>query len=317
MNGGPISGHVSFNSIKMIKIANAPCSWGALEFDLDEKSEEIGFEQVLDEIKETGYIGTELGDWGFMPTNPQNLRDEIKKRNLELLGAFVPVDLKNINQHKSGISAALKVSKLMYQAGFDNALIVLADDNGKDSQRTQNAGRILPEMELNNQQWNDFASGAEQIAKAVKESFGLKTVFHHHCAGFIETPSEIDRLMELTNPNLLGLCLDTGHCAFGGGNPEKVLEKYAHRLWHVHFKDFDPNAALDSKDSNGDYFDAIKKGVFCELGKGNVNFLAIVNLLNEIGYNKWIVVEQDVLPGMGHPKKCAQSNRDFIKTLGL
>ena len=58
----------------MIKIANAPCSWGALEFELEKKSEEIGFEQVLDEIKETGYLGTELGDWGYMPTNPNLLR---------------------------------------------------------------------------------------------------------------------------------------------------------------------------------------------------------------------------------------------------
>jgi len=301
----------------MIKIANAPCSWGALEFDLEEQSEEIGFEQVLDEIKSTGYIGTELGDWGFMPTLPEDLRKEIKKRDLELLGAFVPVDLKDKEQHQSGVSEALKVAKLMYEAGFKNALVVLADDNGKDPQRTQNAGRISSEMELDEQQWRNFTDGVNQIAKAVDQTFGIKTVFHHHCGGFIETPKEIDRLMELTDPELIGLCLDTGHYAFGGGNPETALKKYADRLWHVHFKDFNPNAAKTSQEVNGDYFDAIKKGVFCELGKGNVDFQSIVNQLNELGYDEWIVVEQDILPGMGNPKICAESNREYIKTLGL
>ncbi len=92
----------------MIKIANAPCSWGALEFNLEEKSKQIGFEQVLDEIKATGYSGTELGDWGFMPTNSKILNNEIKKRNLELLGAFVPVDLSNKKKHQNGVSHALK-----------------------------------------------------------------------------------------------------------------------------------------------------------------------------------------------------------------
>ena len=301
----------------MIKIANAPCSWGALEFELEEKSKEIGFEQVLDEIKATGYLGTELGDWGFMPTDPMHLNNEIKKRNLELLGAFVPVNLKDKNQHQNGVSTAIKVSKLMYEAGFQNSLIVLADDNGTNPQRTQNAGRISSDMMLKKEQWNVFANGADKIAAAVKMTHGIKTVFHHHCAGFIETPDEIDRLMSLTNPDLLGLCLDTGHYAFGGGDPENVIKQYANRIWHVHFKDFNPKAAQNSKDSNGDYFDAIKKGVFCELGKGNIDFKTIINLLKEIGYDDWIVVEQDILPGMGHPKKCAQSNREYIKTFGL
>ena len=317
MKDGRISGHESFNVDKMIKIGNAPCSWGALEFDLEEQSEDIGFEQVLDEIKSTGYIGTELGDWGFMPTSPDDLRKELNKRDLELLGAFVPVDLKDKERHQSGVDDALKVAHLMYEAGFKDALIVLADDNGKDPQRTQNAGRISSDMELSDQQWIDYAEGANQIGKAVKETYGIKTVFHHHCGGFIETPNEIDRLMELTDPELVGLCLDTGHCAFGGGNPATMLKKYANRLSHVHFKDFNPKAAENSQKENGDYFDAIKKGVFCELGKGNVDFQAIVNQLNELGYDDWIVVEQDILPGMGHPKICAESNRAYIKTLGL
>ena len=301
----------------MIKIANAPCSWGALEFDLEEKSEEIGFEQVLDEIKETGYVGTELGDWGFMPTIPHLLKSEINKRNLELLGAFVPVSLANKSNHSKGITAALKVAELMYQAGYKNAFIVLADDNCSVLERTQNAGRITSDMGLSEEEWQNYATGAENIAKVVKDTFGIRTVFHHHCGGFIETPEEIEKLMALTNPDLLGLCLDMGHYAFGGGDPVNAVKKYGERIWHVHFKDFDPVVAQMSKEAKGDYFDAIKRGVFCELGKGNVDFKSIVDELHKLNYNDWIVVEQDILPGMGNPKYCAQSNRNFIKTIGL
>lgn len=301
----------------MIKIANAPCSWGALEFDLDKKSEEIGFEQVLDEIKETGYLGTELGDWGYMPTDPELLKKEITKRGLELLGAFVPVALANADQHEKGKKSAMRVAELMYNAGYGDAFIVLADDNASVRERTQNAGRITPEMGLDEDQWQVFAKGAEHIAKAVKDAFGIRTVFHHHCAGYVETPAEIETLMELTDPELLGLCLDMGHYAFGGGNPVKALEKYRNRIWHVHFKDYDPEAAQKSREAKGNYFDALKRGVFCELGKGDVDFKTIVELLHRTGYGDWIVVEQDILPGMGNPKACAKANRDYIKTLGL
>lgn len=301
----------------MIKIANAPCSWGALEFDLEEKSEEIGFEQVLDEIKDTGYIGTELGDWGYMPTDPDLLRSELDKRELELLGAFVPVALVDSSKHSGGVDSALRVAKLMYDAGFKNAFIVLADENGSVVERTQNAGRISPEMGLSEEQWKVFALGAERIAGAVRDTYGLRTVFHHHCAGYVETPAEIDKLLSTTDPELLGLCLDMGHYAFGGGDPVEALKKYGPRIWHVHFKDYSPEAAELSREANGDYFDALKRGVFCELGKGAVDFKTITNLLLGMDYKDWIVVEQDILPGMGNPKDCAKANRDYIKTLGL
>lgn len=301
----------------MIKIANAPCSWGALEFDLKQKSEEIGFEQVLDEIKETGYIGTELGDWGYMPTSPKLLNTEIQKRGLELLGAFVPVALADVNTHEKGVLSALKVAKLMFEAGYKNSFIVLADDNGTVLERTRNAGRIQPNMSLSDEQWNVYANGVENIARQVKDAFGIRTVFHHHCGGFVETPKEIEKLLLMTDPELVGLCLDMGHYAFGGGDPVEALKTFYNRIWHIHFKDFDPVIAKMSKDVDGDYFDAIKRGVFCELGNGAVDFKSIAEILIELNYKNWIVVEQDILPGMGNPKNSARANRDYLKSLGL
>ena len=299
----------------MIKIANAPCSWGALEFELEGKS--LGYQQVLSEMVETGYAGTELGDWGFMPSTPAELKKELDEKKLQLLGAFVPVALAKEEAHAAGIDLALKTAGLMYDAGYKNAFIVLADENGSVEERTKNAGRITPGMGLTENQWKTFAEGAEKVAQAVKRVYGMRTVFHHHCAGYVETPEEVAKLMELTNPELLGLCLDMGHYAFGGGNPVEALKKYYNRIWHVHFKDFDPKVGQAARENNYDYFKSVAEGVFCELGNGNVDFKSIVAILNEKGYDGWIVVEQDVLPGMGNPKVCAKRNREFIQTLGL
>jgi inosose dehydratase len=301
--------------LNMIKIANAPCSWGALEFELEGKS--LGYKQVLSEMVETGYAGTELGDWGFMPSNPEELNKVLDEKKLQLLGAFVPVALAKAEAHTAGVELALKTAGLMFNAGYKSAFIVLADENGSVEERTKNAGRITPEMGLNENQWKTFAAGAERVAHAVKDKYGMRTVFHHHCGGYVETPEEVAKLMELTNPELLGLCLDMGHYAFGGGNPVEALKKYYNRIWHVHFKDFDPKIGQAARENNYDYFKSVEQGVFCELGNGNVDFKSIVGILNQKGYDGWIVVEQDVLPGMGSPKKCAAHNRQYIKSLGL
>lgn len=299
----------------MIKIANAPCSWGVLEFELEGKA--AGFEQVLDEIRETGYQGTELGDWGFMPIVPKELRKELDKRSLAMVGAFVPVFLKDKKKHAAGVENAVKTAQLMADAGFPDAFIVLADENGSVKERTLNAGRVTPSMGLTDAEWKVFAEGADLVAREVKARTGLRTVFHHHCAGYVETPAEIDKLLSLTDPLLVGLVLDMGHFIFGGGDPLQALKKYKDRIWHIHFKDCHPDTAKKSLKEGWDYFKSVAGGVFCELGKGSVDFKAIVKELHSQKYSGWIVVEQDVLPGMGNPKVCAKRNREFIKSLGL
>ena len=299
----------------MIKVANAPCSWGVLEFDLE--GEAAGYAQVLDEIAETGYMGTELGDWGFMPTDPKQLRQEIHSRGLTLLGAFVPVMLKDPKAHASGIEVAIRTARLIAEAEGDTAFIVLADDNGKIPERTQYAGRILPQHGLTEAEWKIFAEGAESVASAVKKETGLRTVFHYHCAGYVESPMEVDLLMNNTDPSLLGLCFDTGHYRFGGGDPIECLHTYTDRIWHVHFKDCQPEIAAKSRAEKWDYFTSVRNGIFCELGKGEIDFPRIKAELEKMGYDGWIVVEQDVLPGMGKPKESAQRNRDYLASIGL
>ncbi len=299
----------------MIKIANAPCSWGALEFDLE--GEVPGYVQVLDEIVETGYAGTELGDWGFMPTDPKKLAAEIHNRNLVLLGAFIPIFLKDPSAHKTGTEVALKTARLMAEVEGSLPLVILADENARTEKRRKNAGRVTAEMALSDAESQIFAQGATDVAEAVRKETGLRTAFHHHCAGYVETPAEIEKLMSLTDPGLLGLVFDCGHYRLGGGDPEEGLRKYGQRVWHFHFKDHQPEVAQRAADEGWDYFQAVEHGVFCELGKGDVNFPALMNQLQEFGYDGWGVVEQDVLPGMGAPKESAKRNRDYIRSLGF
>jgi len=298
----------------MIKIANAPCSWGVLEFELE--GEAIGFAQVLDEMHQTGYLGTELGDWGFMPTSPDVLTAELERRNLEMLAAFVPVDLSDPGAHAAGEAVALRTARLLAAVKAD-PFIVLADDNGKHPVRTLNAGRIEAEFGLTGAQWEIFAEGATRIARQVFDQTGVRTVFHHHCAGFVETPAEIEKLLSLTDPAVFGLCFDAGHYMFGGGDPVAGMRKHADRIWHVHFKDCHPDIAARSREEGWDYFQSVRQGIFCELGRGGVNFPALKTILEELKYEGWIVVEQDVLPGMGSPKESAQRNRDYLRQIGL
>ncbi|MCZ7573831.1 MAG: TIM barrel protein [Ardenticatenaceae bacterium] len=305
-----------------IRVANAPCSWGRLEFEGLE-GEWIGYQQMLDELVETGYTGTELGDWGFMPTDPTALRTELERRHLTLLGAFVPVALKDGEAHARGEAQALKVARLLAAvAGADNPFIVLADDNGGDPIRTKHAGRVTAELGLDEAGWRVFTQGAEQIARAVRDETGLRTVFHHHCAGYVETPEEIARFLEMTDPTLLGLVFDTGHYTYGAGlgndRPvRKGLDRFADRIWYVHFKDCHGGVAARARAEGWDYFEAVRHGVFCELGQGQVDFPAVVAWLRDHGYRGWIVVEQDVLPGMGTPKESAWRNREYLASIGL
>jgi len=303
------------SNMDTIKIANAPCSWGALEFDLGAAAPD--HLQVLQEIRETGYVGTELGDWGFMPTEPAALRAVVGGQGLDLIGAFVPVALADEAAHEEGITSALRVAGLLKDAGYPEAVIVLADDNGTVAERTIHAGRISPNMGLDEAHWSAFARGATAIAKAVRDRHGMRTVFHHHCAGYVETPEELDKLLSLTDPELLGLCFDTGHYAFGGGDPLAGIAKYRDRIWHVHFKDYDPQVGKQSRRKGWDYFESVRQGVFCELGKGSVDFAGVLEVLKSTDYQGWIVVEQDVLPGMGTPKVCARNNRVYLEHLGI
>jgi len=124
--------------------------------------------------------------------------------------------------------------------------------------------------------------------------------------------------MKLTDPKLVGLCFDTGHYRFGGGgDPLRTYRQFKDRIWHVHFKDCSPLVHEQSRRNEWDYFASLKHGIFCELGQGDVDFMTFADELKKDRYPGWIVVEQDVLPGMGAPKEFARRNREFLRACSL
>jgi inosose dehydratase len=196
-------------------------------------------------------------------------------------------------------------------------MLVLSDATATVPARARNAGRIRPADGLPPLEWRSVGAGAERIARAVREASGLRTAFHHHCATYIETPEEIDALMRITSAELLGLCVDTGHATYGGGDPIALLREYRSRVWHVHFKDCSMTVSSNARRDGLDYLSAVRDGLFCELGRGAVDFGSAIKELRGMEYDGWIVVEQDVLPSMGTPAASAKRNRDYLATLGL
>ena len=299
------------------RFGNAPCSWGTLEFE-GTQADQIGYRQMLDELAATGYTGTELGDWGYMPTDPNALRDELDQRNLVMLGAFVPVALKDPTAHAEGIANAVKIARLLAAVAAQPApYLVLADNNGTVPARTQNAGRVTPDLSLTAAEWGTFADGANAVARAVLAETGLRTVFHHHCAGYVETADEIATFLDQTGPTEIGLVFDTGHYCFGANDTDVLaaLNRFADRIWYIHLKDCHPAIAQRARAEQWDYFTALRHGVFCELGQGSVDFRAVLQWLESHAYKGYALVEQDVLPGMGAPRESARRNREYLRSI--
>lgn len=305
-------------------IANAPCSWGTLEF-ADLSGTRIEYHQMLDELVATGYTGTELGDWGFMPTEPSALASELHNRSLTLIGAFVPVDLRADDATTApAIGHACRTADLLARTAqllgqAHQPMIILADANGTDPVRTANAGRITGRTRS-----TDIVTAAKRAsaaAHAIHTTSGLQSAFHHHCAGIIETPDEVRRFLHHIDASNLGLVFDTGHMLYGANDNScdlvALVHEFATHIRLVHYKDCSTTVADKIRATQGDYFAALQAGIFCELGQGAVQFDAMTRALDAIGYAGWIVVEQDVLPGMGAPRESAARNRSYLRSIGL
>jgi len=300
----------------MIKVANAPCSWGVIEKTF-ESARSGDYRHVLDEMQQTGFRGTELGDWGFMPTDPLLLKDELDQRGLSLVGSWVTSVLIDRDGHKKSAQRARRTAGLLAAVSGTSPLIIVGDNLFAYDVRNQVAGRVASQDGMTADQWAVFIEGLHLIAREVKEETGIRTVFHPHCSTWVEAPWEISQLLELTDPELIGLCFDTGHYRFGGGEPVEGLKKHADRIRHVHFKDCDAEIATTARNEKLEYNEAVGKGMFCELGKGEVDFREFFDELTAMGYEGWAVVEQDVLPNMGSPKEMAMRNREYLRSIGL
>ncbi|MEZ4867147.1 MAG: sugar phosphate isomerase/epimerase [Caldilineaceae bacterium] len=293
-----------------IQIATAPVSWGVLMKDTPNVPP---YNVVLDQIKAAGYTGTELGPYGYLPFDIPKLRDELESRGLTLISAFTIFNFVEGQKDEVVYREALETVQVLSAMGCQH--IVLSDALFVVPHRAQRAGRIRPQDSLDSAGWAQAAANVDAFAQIVHAEYGMKCAAHPHVGGYLETTFEIDALLERTNPALVGLCFDMAHIAYGGGDPVAVLNKWRDRTWYMHIKECDNQVRDQLLAREGDYFEGVKAGVFPELGKGTIDWQGIRHILEEINYQGWGTVEQDILPGMGvDPLRSAKRNRAFLAT---
>jgi len=293
-----------------IRIGTAPISWGACE--IPNWGDQLPYAQVLDEMAASGYEGTELGPWSYLPSDPATLRRELGARRLALAGAFCPVTLHDRDQRAAAIRTARETIDLLAAAGAP--VLVLAEAG--DERRAAIAGRVPSDGSagFSHGEWRRFCDGANEIARYARER-GLITAFHPHVASYVERPEEIARLLRDTDPALVGLCLDTGHIAYGGGDPVEIARTHARRVKHVHLKDLRREVRADVLARHLGFRDAVSLGVFAPLGDGSLDLRGAIGALREVGYGGWLIVEQDVRLGVSPiaaPLRDAKRSRAYL-----
>ena len=272
--------------------ACAPDSWGVLDYPGPSWNQ--SYEKMLDEMVWAGYNGTELGPYGFFPTDPAVLKPQLDKRNLKLLGSFVPVVLSDPASAGIAVEHIRKVGDLL--STLKAPFLVLAD--AQSDERNRLSGRVPSDgtAGLTAAQWKNVAHVVEEAAKVSKE-FGLDLVFHPHVATYVETPEECERFFDVTAHTGIGLCLDTGHCEYGNGDTVTEAAKFASVLRFLHIKDVDKKILEESRRKKLTFEEAIADKVFTIIGQGSVDFPGLFRLLEKNNYSGWMVIEQDVTFG--------------------
>lgn len=295
-----------------LRVGNAPVSWAVYEADRPNPP----FGQVLDQIAAAGYEGTELGPYGYLPTEPEALGRELGARGLLLGSSFVPVPLEAPSERARAVETCLTVGRLLGTQGVTE--VIVADD--EDHERARIAGRVPADgsASWSASAWREAAATLHAIARSLRDALGMRVVVHHHAGTFVETPSEIDRLLAETDPDLVGLLLDTGHAVYGGAEPVDVVRRHGERIRYVHLKDAraDELGRVRAQDVPMD--EAWRRGVFCPLGEGVVDFPRLVEALRASGYAGWLIVEQDVVPDekgrlSPDPFESAKRSRSYLR----
>lgn len=271
-----------------MRIGNAPISWGICE--IPDWGPQLPYRRVLEEMAAAGYQGTELGPWGYFPTDPVELKELLDESGLAMAAAFVPLNLREEGRLEIELEQVKATATLLKRLGAGH--IVLSD--GGDARRQAIAGRLEETQRsgLSQEQWKLMGRALDEISRVVLD-MGLVPSFHSHGGTYVENPDEIARLAEATSPDLLKLCLDTGHIAFGGGDPVEMFRTYRDRIGHVHLKDIREDLLRENLAKGYDYVASARGDVFVELGQGTVDIEGIVQVLKEAGYSGWIIVEQD------------------------
>lgn len=288
-----------------VKLAIAPIGW--TNDDMPDLGSENTFEQCISEMALAGFKGSEIGN--KYPSDPAVLKPYLDIRGLQICNAWFSSFLTS-KPYEETINAFIEHRDKLYALG---ARVIGASEQGNSIQGKLDVPILENKPCYTDEQWEIVAKGFNEMGRLAKEK-GMYFTVHHHMGTGVQTEEEIDKLMELTDPELVYLLFDSGHLTFAGIDPVPVLKKYINRVKHVHLKD----VRLDVYNNevvpkHMSFLDAVRAGVFTVPGDGDVDFKPIFDILDENGYEGWVVVEAEQDPAKANPFEYAVKARKYIK----
>jgi len=295
----------------MIKIGNAPCSWG-VEFANDARNPD--WRQVLKENAKAGFTGIELGPVGYMPEEPAILAEALSEFDQELIGGVIFRAFHDPDAWDDVLDGSIRTCKALAAHGATRLVII----DSISPRRAPTAGRAAEAEQMGTAEWEVFRNRIATIAKMGAEEYGLSVGIHAHAAGFIDFEPELERLLDEVDDKILGICFDTGHHSYAGFDPVTFMKKHISRINYMHFKDINPQVKANVITNRTGFYEACGEGIFCNLGDGDVDFPAVRQLLLDTGFNGWCTVEQDCNPSCNtSPVDDAKLNRAYLQSIGF
>ncbi len=286
-----------------MRIATAVVNWN--NPDIPDVFPWMPYGEALDHMVEAGYDATEWGP--SMPTDPVELGEALGSRGLDLVGAFVSLGFRDAHRLEPEIERALGIARFLAANG---GTVLIAAEAGDDRRRGE-AGHVDEARGLTDEQWRNLGHGLNELARRLGP-LDMTLAFHNHVGTYVETPAETSRLLDETDPALVGWCLDIGHLAFGGGQAINMLPKYADRVQHVHVKDVSAEVLAQARAEGWSFGQALAQFIFPPLGEGIARIPEVVTALQAVGYDGWYVIEQDTAPD---PTATATANRSYLEAL--
>jgi inosose dehydratase len=266
-------------------IATAPGAWGIEPPPLPDYPP---WERVLDEIAQAGFDGTELGPYGYLPTEVDVLRAALEERALNIPGCFVMEAFERREDWPRIEQMAERTCALAAGAG---GKVLIAID-GLAPERSATAGRSDDARRLDAAGWETLVEGVRRTA-AIAAEHGMRVAFHPHGGTYVEFLDEIDAIAEALAPDGHGLCVDTGHSVYAGVDPVALVRRHPGKIAHVHLKDLHADRLAAATAAERTFEQGVADGVFCALGAGTVDLDGFGAALREIGYDGWCTFEQD------------------------
>ncbi|NMR30470.1 sugar phosphate isomerase/epimerase family protein [Crystallibacter degradans] len=291
-------------------IGTAPDSWGVW-FPDDPK--QTPWERFLDEVVESGYKWIELGPYGYLPTDTSRLADELKARDLKVsAGTVFTAFHRGVDQWDVAWEPARKVAELTAAVGGKHIVVIPA------MWRDDVTGEAVENGELTVEQWDDLFNGHNRLGKVLSEEYGLQQQFHSHADSHVCVQPDIERFLQNTDPQLVTLCLDTGHAEYGGASSVDLIEKYPERIGYLHLKQIDPAVLKTVREQNMTWAAANLAGVMTEPPNGMPDLSKVIDAVEKLDKPIFGIVEQDMYPvaDFGVPMPIAKRTCSYLLSCG-